>query len=61
LASMEGVSLAGWRRAIERCHLDTDFYISQRWDTEQKMPWSVIDSGTKIEHLKRELEKALLT
>jgi len=59
LASMEEVSLAGWRKAVEKCHLDIDFYAHQRWDTSKKLPWAILDSGTKIEHLKRELNRAL--
>jgi len=60
LANIEEVSLAGWRKAVEKCHLDIDFYAHQRWDTTKTLPWAIIDSGTKIEHLKQELEKALL-
>jgi len=59
LTNVEEISLAGWRKAVEKCRLDIDYYVSQRWDTGQKLPWSVIDSGTKLEHLKVELEKAL--
>jgi radical SAM superfamily enzyme YgiQ (UPF0313 family) len=61
MANIEEVSLSGWREASEKCHLDIDYYVNQKWDTGQKLPWAVIDSGTKIEHLKREVEKALLT
>ncbi len=59
LANIEEVSLSGWRKAVEKCHLDIDFYAHQ-WDTNTKLPWSIIDSGTEPEHLKLELEKALL-
>ncbi len=59
LANMEEVSLSGWRRAVAKYHLDIDYYAHQRWDTTQELPWAVIDSGTKVEHLKRELDKAL--
>jgi len=58
-ANMEEISLSGWRKTIEKCQLDVDFYVHQRWDTDQKLPWAVIDLGTKFEHLKSELEKAL--
>ncbi len=58
LASMEEVSLAGWRRAVEKCRLDIDFY-AQRWDASQKLPWAVIDSGTKASYLESELNKAV--
>jgi len=59
LANIEEVSLAGWRRAVEKCQLDTDFYAHQRWDISQKLPWAVIDSGTKASYLEAELNKAL--
>jgi radical SAM superfamily enzyme YgiQ (UPF0313 family) len=59
LANIEEVSLSGWRKAVEKCQLDIAYYVNQRWDTTQRLPWAVIDSGTRIEHLKSELEKAL--
>jgi len=59
LANTEEVSLAGWRKAVEKCQLDVDFYAHQRWDIDQKLPWAMIDSGAKFEHLKNELERAL--
>ncbi len=61
LADMEEVSLSGWRRAIEKHQLDIDFYVNQRWETTQKLPWVAIDSGSKTEKLEQELEKALAT
>jgi len=59
LANIEEVSLSGWRKAVEKCHLDTDFYILQKWDTTQKLPWAILDSGNKPEKLELELNKAL--
>ncbi len=59
LANMEEVSLAGWRKAIEKCHLDIDFYARQRWDTSEKLPWAILDLGTEPGHLEVELNKAL--
>jgi len=59
LANIDEVSLSGWRRAVEKCHLDIDFYAHQRWDVTQRLPWAVLDSGTKPEKLKLELTKAL--
>ena len=59
LANIEEVSLAGWRRVVEKCHLDIDFYVKQKWATSQELPWAVIDSGTKAEYLEAELSKAL--
>jgi radical SAM superfamily enzyme YgiQ (UPF0313 family) len=57
LACMEEISLAGWRRAVEKCQLDINFYC-QRWETTQKLPWAIIDSGTKPAYLESELNKA---
>ncbi|MFC2001814.1 radical SAM protein [Chloroflexota bacterium] len=59
LANVEEVTLSGWRRAVQKYHLDIDFYAHQRWDTGQKLPWAMIDSGAKLEHLERELSEAL--
>lgn len=59
LADTEDVSLAGWRKAVETHQLDIDYYVNQKWDTTQKLPWDVIDSGMKLERLCEELEKAL--
>ena len=58
LADIEEVSLAGWRAACEANQLDIDYYIKQKWDTSQKLPWGFIDSGIKTERLCRELERA---
>ncbi|MBE9512717.1 MAG: radical SAM protein [Chloroflexi bacterium] len=45
LANMEDMSLAGWRQAASKCQLDIDFYAHQRWDTNQRLPWAMLDSG----------------
>jgi hypothetical protein len=58
LANIEEVSLAGWRKAVEKYRIDIDYYVNQRWGVEKRLPWAMIDSGTKIEHLKKELERA---
>ncbi|MBA7565131.1 hypothetical protein ES708_06806 [subsurface metagenome] len=42
LANIEEVTLSGWRKAAEKCHLDTDFYALQKWDATQKLPWSML-------------------
>ncbi len=47
LANIEQVSLAGWRKAANKCHLDVDYYAHQRWDTTQQLPWAMLDLGTK--------------
>ncbi len=59
LADIKKVSLADWKQVVEQYNLDIDYYAHQRWDTKQKLPWSVIDSGMKKERLCVELERAL--
>ncbi|MFH0914442.1 MAG: radical SAM protein [Chloroflexota bacterium] len=59
LASVEEVSLAGWRKAATECRLDMDYYAHQRWDTGVALPWSVVDLGTEPAELEQELQRAL--
>jgi len=59
LANIEEVSLSGWRKAAQNCHLDIDFYAHQRWNVNKKLPWAILDSGAKPEKLKLELDRAL--
>ena len=59
LANIEEVSLSGWRQALAKCHLDIDFYAHQRWDTNQKLPWAMINPGTEPAQLELELSRAL--
>jgi radical SAM superfamily enzyme YgiQ (UPF0313 family) len=59
LADIEDLSLSGWRKAVKKYRLDVDFYAHQQWDIKQKLPWDVIDSGTKAGHLELELGRAM--
>jgi len=59
LANIEEVSLSGWRKAVNKCHLDIDFYLRQRWATTEKLPWAILDSGTEPGYLELELNRAL--
>ncbi len=45
LNDIEESSLAGWRKAVAKCQLDTDFYAHQEWGEGQDLPWAVIDTG----------------
>ena len=58
LADIEEVSLSGWRKAVNRCHLDIDQYLHQRWDTAEKLPWAMLDSGIEPGYLELELNRA---
>jgi radical SAM superfamily enzyme YgiQ (UPF0313 family) len=57
LADIETLSLSGWRYAIRENHVDIDFFAHQRWGTEQELPWALIDSATRTERLKQELDR----
>ncbi|MDD5339467.1 MAG: radical SAM protein [Dehalococcoidales bacterium] len=59
LMDMKKLSLAEWKRAAEQNNLDVDYFSNQRWDTSQKLPWAVIDTGVGVERLCGELEKAV--
>jgi len=59
LASIEEVSLSGWRQATSKHHLDTGYYAHQRWDTTEKLHWAILDSGTDPSYLELELNRAL--
>jgi radical SAM superfamily enzyme YgiQ (UPF0313 family) len=59
LADIEGLSLSAWRKAAEKHGIDIDFYAHQRWNTDQKLPWDIIDLGTKAGYLESELVRAV--
>ncbi|GAI07142.1 unnamed protein product, partial [marine sediment metagenome] len=59
LASMEEVSLSGWRKAIRKCDLDIDFYVLKKWPVNRKLPWAMLDLGVSRRHLELELNRAL--
>lgn len=59
IAATDGISLSDWRRVAKEYDLDIDYYVNNRWSTSDRLPWSIIDSGTEHERLCRELEKAL--
>jgi len=59
LAGVDEVSLSGWRKAAEKCHLDIDYYAQQRWALDEKLPWAVVDLGIEPTKIKDELDKAM--
>jgi len=61
LAGMEAVTLSQWRRATLETRLDTDLFAHEQWDTSRELPWAPVNSGSRTEHLRRELERALAT
>ena len=47
LANIEKVSLAAWRRAVNKAGVDIDHYVGETWGSEVKLPWGMIDLGNK--------------
>ena len=58
LSRMPQNSLAAWRRAMQDCNLKADSYIHREIPSDEVLPWSVLDSGIKIDYLRGELDKA---
>jgi radical SAM superfamily enzyme YgiQ (UPF0313 family) len=59
LTNMEEVTLAGWRKAIDKCQLNLAHYVLEKWDINQDLPWDNIELGSSKEHLISELNKAM--
>ncbi len=57
ITQMPHVSFSAWRQALEKTGLDPD-YVHRETSLEERLPWSIIDSGVKTQHLCRELERA---
>jgi radical SAM superfamily enzyme YgiQ (UPF0313 family) len=58
LASVEAVSLAGWRKALATHGISGDPALATL-PKDTALPWDVIDSGIGAEHLGGELDRAL--
>jgi radical SAM superfamily enzyme YgiQ (UPF0313 family) len=43
LATIEKVSLAGWRRAVEKAGVDVGRYAVGKWSEDEKLPWGFVD------------------
>jgi hypothetical protein len=59
LANMEEVSLSGWRKAVEKCRLDINRYVLEKWDVSDGLPWAMLDLGVSNEYLVCELNRAM--
>jgi len=59
LADVEELSLAAWLKAAAKHDIDIDFYAHRRWDMGQKLPWEMVELGTKSGYLEAELARAL--
>ncbi len=47
-----------WRTAIEKSGLDIEFYTQRERDTDEVLPWYIIDSSVSDEYLKLEWKRA---
>jgi len=59
LSNMEEITLAGWRKAVDKCQLDSDHYVLEGWDINHDLPWDNIELGSSKENLISELNKAM--
>jgi radical SAM family uncharacterized protein len=48
-----------WQKAFVECGLDPAFYANRVRNLDEVLPWSIIDIGVTVDHLKREYHKAL--
>jgi len=60
LANMEGRTLSSWRRAMDECSLDAQYYVNREIPFSERLPWANIDSGVAQDYLRSELEQARL-
>jgi hypothetical protein len=58
LADIQKEALPDWKEAVEKHQIDIKYFAHQRWDSVQKLPWNIIDSGTPVNQLADELQKA---
>ncbi len=58
LARMEARSLSSWRRALEQCALDAEYYVNREISPTERLPWFMLDSGVEPVYLESELAKA---
>ncbi len=47
-----------WMDVFDRCKIDTAFYTTRGFGTDEVLPWDIIDCGVTKEFLLREREKA---
>lgn len=50
-------SFERWMKAFESCGIDPAFYAVRERDTDEIMPWDMIDVGVRRQHLLRERER----
>jgi radical SAM superfamily enzyme YgiQ (UPF0313 family) len=58
LARMEGRSLSSWRRALEECSLNAEYYVNRELSPTERLPWPMLDSGVELSYLESEMAKA---
>ncbi len=58
LSRMEVRSLSSWRRALEECSIDANFYVNRELSPSERLPWFMLDSGVEPSYLESELAKA---
>jgi len=59
LASMNTTSLSAWKKALREYGFNDNTEAHKRWDTDDYLPWDIINSGISLDSLKKELQSAL--
>lgn len=54
LAEMAEPTLAGFKRSLEKCGVDGDYFAHKEWDAGAKLPWAAVSSEKETEVLRRE-------
>ncbi|MFA4837636.1 MAG: radical SAM protein [Dehalococcoidia bacterium] len=57
IANLPRVSLSAWQKAMERAGVDSES-IHLEIPASEQLPWSMIDSGIRTDHLRTEIERA---
>ena len=53
----EYFSYTKWLEAFDECGMDIDFYACRQRETDEVMPWDIVDVGVRREHLWHEKEQ----
>jgi hypothetical protein len=59
LANIDELSLANWRKAVTQYHPEIDSLLHRNREVNERLPWSMLDSGIPPGQLEREIDRAL--
>jgi radical SAM superfamily enzyme YgiQ (UPF0313 family) len=59
LAAMDTNSLSTWKKALREYGYNGNAEAHRRWNIDDRLPWAIIDTGTSLDYLRKELQSAL--